>query len=123
MVKNELGIRAQQAYNVAFKLASNTIEKVKLETTKNILNVNSKIKFNTSENEEKLYKESLKVLTNNVESLFAESELQSKAIYLDNKKEEYLIKLLKRLKNNYHKTIKNTTLQSRVVFFGADGGT
>lgn len=26
-------------------------------------------------------------------------------IYLDNKKEEYLIKLLKRLKNNYHKTI------------------
>ena len=26
-------------------------------------------------------------------------------IYLDNKKEEYLIKLLKKLKNNYHKTI------------------
>ena len=26
-------------------------------------------------------------------------------IYLDNKKEEYLIKLLKKMKNNYHKTI------------------
>lgn len=35
-------------------------------------------------------------------------------LYLDNKKEEYLIKLLKRLKNNYHKTI--IVLSSDVEF-------
>lgn len=35
-------------------------------------------------------------------------------LYLDNKKEEYLIKLLKKLKNNYHKTI--IVLSSDVEF-------
>lgn len=84
MVKNELGIRAQQVYNVASKLASNAIEKIKLQTTKNVLNVNSKIPFKTAANEEKLYKASMEYLKDNVDSLFFKNMYSSQAKYLDN---------------------------------------
>ena len=84
MVKNELGIRAQQVYNVASKLASNAIEKIKLQTTKNVLNVNSKIPFKTAANEEKLYKASMEYLKENVDSLFFKNMYSSQAKYLDN---------------------------------------
>lgn len=84
MVKNELSIRAQQVYNVASKLASNAINKIKLQTTKNILNVNSKIPFKTSENEEKLYKASMNYLKDNVDSLFFKNMYSSQEKYLDN---------------------------------------
>ena len=84
MVKNELGIRAQQVYNVASKLASNAIEKIKLQTTKNVLSVNSKIPFKTAANEERLYKASMEYLKDNVDSLFFKNMYSSQAKYLDN---------------------------------------
>ena len=84
MVKNELGIRAQQVYNVASKLASNAIEKIKLQTTKNVLSVNSKIPFKTAANEEKLYKASMEYLKDNINSLFFKNMYSSQAKYLDN---------------------------------------
>ena len=85
MVKNELSIRAQQTENVALKLANNAIEKIKLETTKNVVSVNSKIPFKSNESEIKLQQSRKDFLKKNVDSLFAKSESTSNAIVLKNK--------------------------------------
>ena len=84
MVKNDLSVRAQQTQNVALKLASNAIDKIKLEITRNIVSVNGRIPFKQGSSEEKLHQTRLNVLKNNVESLFSKSALSSKAEELKN---------------------------------------
>ena len=84
MVKNDLSVRAQQTQNVAVKLASNTIEKLKLEATKNIVAINGRIPFKSNESEEKLHLARINSLKKNIDSLFYKSELASKAEELKN---------------------------------------